>query len=441
MALPIPLVGSLVSQQSWQERVRQGAYKAPSGKRVTFDFESVSREITLRRPAFEFQGINDAYVQENGFGARSYPLACFFSGPNHDHDATAFEVALLEPGTGQLEHPFYGTFNVVCTGTITRRDDLKEAANQSVVEVTFTTTTGAVYPSKKVSAKNEIQAQLDLLALTCAASFAAKANISNTLARANLKATIRSFLRKTSSALSAVASKVSSVNAEFTDAQRLVNESIDVLIGQPLLLARQVTNLVTAPGRALLGLASRLEAYDALLSSIIGSAEASSTEVVPGIPGTSVSRAKLIARKTNDFHAADLFTASSLAGSATSALNNAYTTRPEAISAAVRVAASLDLITPWRDAKHDALEIIDDGASYQVMQSLSARVAGYLVDASFSLVPERAIVLDRPRTIIDLAAEIYGEVDSRLDFIINTNGLTGSEILELPRGRRIVYYV
>ena len=53
----------------------------------------------------------------------------------------------------------------------------------------------------------------------------------------------------------------------------------------------------------------------------------------------------------------------------------------------------------------------------------------------------RRVVLDRNRTIIDLAAELYGSVDDQLDFLINSNNLTGSEILELPRGREIVYYV
>ena len=32
-------------------------------------------------------------------------------------------------------------------------------------------------------------------------------------------------------------------------------------------------------------------------------------------------------------------------------------------------------------------------------------------------------------------------IDENLDFLINSNNLTGSEILELPRGREVVYYV
>jgi len=64
-----------------------------------------------------------------------------------------------------------------------------------------------------------------------------------------------------------------------------------------------------------------------------------------------------------------------------------------------------------------------------------------LVFISFSLKQERSLVLDRSRTIIDVVAELYGSVDDQLDFFINSNGLTGSEILELPKGKQVVFYV
>ncbi len=64
-----------------------------------------------------------------------------------------------------------------------------------------------------------------------------------------------------------------------------------------------------------------------------------------------------------------------------------------------------------------------------------------MIEISFSLKAERRITLDRARTIIDLSAELYGEIDGSLDALINNNALSGSEIFELPRGRTIVYYI
>jgi hypothetical protein len=49
-------------------------------------------------------------------------------------------------------------------------------------------------------------------------------------------------------------------------------------------------------------------------------------------------------------------------------------------------------------------------------------------------------VIDRARTIIDVAAELYGSVDDRLDYLISTNGFTGAQILELERGTSVAYY-
>ncbi len=97
----------------------------------------------------------------------------------------------------------------------------------------------------------------------------------------------------------------------------------------------------------------------------------------------------------------------------------------------------------WRESAYNRVpSLVDTGESYQGVQEAVTVAANYLIDISFTLLQERRRVLDRERTIIDLCAEIYGRVDDNtLNFLINTNQLTGDQILELPRGRVIVYYV
>src|SRR5690606_18902767 len=136
----VSAVGALLGlnrPQDWRDRIKEGAYTSPGGTRIIFDFEDVSRETEKWTTAFAFRGVRDEYVQDNGHGSRKYPLRCIFSGDDCDRLATAFEAALLETGIGRLEHPLYGTFDVVPFGTISRRDGLKDQANVSVVEVTF----------------------------------------------------------------------------------------------------------------------------------------------------------------------------------------------------------------------------------------------------------------------------------------------------------------
>ena len=434
-AIP-PGVSSLLgidSGESWQDRLREAAYTSPKGTRIKFEYVDVGMGFTLRGTAWEFPRVNDAYVQQKGFGPRRYPLRVFFSGRDHDLVATAFVAALCEDGIGQLEHPLYGTFKCVPFGDIDRRDDLTTAANQTVLEVTFWTTLRQVYPNSQGHPRSEIDAALGNFDVKAAQQFEERTSLASAVNRADLKATIRSLLRDISATIRIASDATASVKREFDDTMRLVNFGMDVLVGQPLLLARQLTNLITAPARAVAGIQSRLAAYAALADRIFGSAA--------GLPGSSptviaVRREKLV----NDFQVAHLMASSAVAGSVRSTIEHQFATKPEALAAAERVLEQFDALVAWHDAGLSDLSEIDTGESYQALLRAVALTAGFLIEVSFQLVPERRIVLDRPRTIIDLAAELYGSVDDRLDLLINSNDLTGSEILELPRGRVVKYY-
>lgn len=457
MAITNPALASAVDAGSWETRIKEAAYTSPSGKRIRFNFEDVGREVTKRTSAFEFPGVDEAYVQDNGFGSRRYPLRCIFVGPNHDIEATQFEGALLEHGVGLLEHPFYGPrseairgrraspFSVVPFGDITRRDDLRTAANQTIVEVTFWTTLRAIYPGAVKEPKNEILSALDSYNTASAEQFANSTNLANITNQATSKATIRKFLKDVSAALQSVSNTVGAVNKEFREAQSVVNEGLDVFVGQPLLLAQQISNLLTAPGRALSGISSRLQAYVNLANSIFGSEAARPADRLIG-QGALAFRTSQI---TNDFHIARHFAEGTLAGAILAVSEATFTTKPEALAAAESIVGVFDSLVSVRDEGYETLQTfgaisasaqVDTGDSYQALQQATALVVGFLIEISFSLVPERRLVLDRARSIVDVCAEVYGVVDEKLDFLINSNALTGDEILELPAGKTILYY-
>lgn len=417
---------------SWRDRLKEAAYTSPKGTRQTFQYADVSSEVDKRTAAFEFPGVDGAYVQDNGAGSRRYPLTCYFSGPDCDEQAKAFEALLLERGAGRLDHPLYGRQNVVPFGTITRRDDLVSAANQTILDVVFWSTVGAVYPSLGLSPKHQLSLAIGNAQAAKAAGFAKAMNLASQARKANAKLTVNQALRNVQGAMRSVANVTSSVDREFRDLQRQINFGIDVLIGTPLLLAQQILNLINAPARALAGIRDRLQGYADLLERMIGSSQSSAgdTSVLPA----------LRIRLSNDFHTADLFAAGALIGSLSSVIENTFTAKPQALEAAEAIIAQNDDLTAWQDERFGDIEQVDTGEGYQALQEATALAVGFLVEISFSLVPERAVILDRPRNIIELCAELYGSVDDRLDFLISTNKLTGSGIIEIPRGRRIVFY-
>lgn len=420
----------------WNDRVRQGAYTSPSGSRILFDVESVGRSTGKRTTAFEFGGVDGAYVQDNGFGARSYPLECIFHGDNHDVEATLFEFALLERGEGRLEHPFYGTFDVVPFGDIGRTNGLVRGANQTTISVTFMTSIGTLYPSGQVNAESDLYASLGTFTDAAALEYGSAVALANRGAEESAKTTFRQLLNRVQVALEDVARATPSVQREFNAALNAIDIGMNVLIATPASVARQSINAATIPARAQTTANVRLEAYRALAEGIYQSAQ--------GRPDEAFGNVKAYARRrvlvTNDFLAADVLAMGAMAGAISSAAGTKYIARPHAIAAAAAVLTQFDGLVAWRDNGNRFLELVDVGGAYQALQSAVATAAGYLVEMSFSLLPERRVVIDRPRAIVELCAELYGSADEKLDFLISTNELTGSEILEVPAGREITYY-
>ena len=410
---------------AWTDRLKEAAYTSPSGQRYTFEYENVSRSRDKKTTNFEFPDADGTFVQESGSTGRSYPIRCIFWGADCDLEANVFEDALFEAGTGKLEHPIYGTVNVVPTGTVTRRDDLKTAANQAIVEATFMSTIGLVYPSAQIDPASEVAASVEAFNQAMAAEFEENIDLDSEVARASFKNKFNLVIAQVEAGLQNVADTTDAIAKEFEDIKDSINRSIDVLVGQPLTLALQTQQLIQTPARANALIVDKLDAYQNLANLIIFNTDGSVR----------------LSSDTQDFYTGDLFTSTYVTGSVTSAVNNTFETCAAAIGAAVFILEQFETVNNWKDENLTELELIDTGAAYQKLQESVALVAGYLVEISFNLKQERRITLDRARTIVDLCAELYGEIDEQLDFFIESNDLSGSEILELPQGREVVYYV
>lgn len=410
---------------SWTDRLKEAAYTSPSGERYTFEFENVSNSRRKKTTNFNFPDADGTFVQESGSTGRSYPLQCIFWGADYDQEADAFDAALFEAGTGKLEHPIYGTIDVVPTGNITRRDDLKTAGNQAIIEVTFMSTIGLIYPSAQNDPASEVIAAVDSFNASQAAAFEENINLDSAIKEATFENTYNSFLDEVEGGLSGIADTVAEVQSEFNAINDSITRGIDVLIGQPLTLAFQTALLIQAPARAFSLISAKLDAYKNLATSIISDNDGNTS----------------LSSDTIDFYTKDLYAAAYVTGAVLSTVNNQFETRAGAIEAAAVVLDQFDEVSAWKDANLTALEAIDTGAAYQQLQDAVALTAGYLVEISFNLKQERRIILDRARTIVDLTAELYGSIDDNLDFLIDSNDFSGSEILELPKGKEVVYYV
>ena len=402
----------------WTTRLREAAYTSPSGTRLTFAYDDVGRSVTAKGSVFEFIDADGSYVQDLGRSGRRYPMRIFIAGADYDLVAQQWDTALNERGQGTLEHPMYGPVLVVPFGEIRRRDDLVSAAGQAVFEFDFLETNSLIYPAPVADVQGVISEQLQAADDAQAAQFGSAflEGVATTLA--DLRSRYNRALGTVSATLAPVVATVETAQRAFDQIQSSINRGIDVLIGQPLTLAYQTLQLIKTPARIAGQVTARLDAYQSLAQSFTSR--------------TPVNRTAL--------YNEDLFAQATTTAMAQAAVNTAFTRRPDAVLAAEQVLAQMDQLAQWRDEAFEVLGEVDDGAAWQATQELLATVAGALVDQSFDLAAKRAIVLTRPRTIIDVCFEVYGSVDDMLDQFLLDNDFSGDELIEIPRGREVVFY-
>lgn len=411
---------------AWPDRLVEAAYTSPSGQRIVWLYENVSRAFEKLTTAYEFPNVAGSFVQDLGRSGHRFPLRVIFSGGNYDLQADIFDAMLEEQGVGTLEHPLYGTFRVVPFGTITRRDDLKTAGNQAIFDLTFFETNEIVFPVAGVSAATATASAV--------AAFEAAGPIELALfVELELPEEDAAFKSRFKAALNATRDGIRSVSRQAAEVQRRVDRvynstinAIDTGIGTPLTLATQAVIMTQLPARAFALITDKFKAYGNLLTALVN----------PENVGTP----SLDSQPQNQFRNDDLYASNYLVAMVSSALETQFELKGDALAAADSLLTFEEQWIVWRDANLEALNVIDPGEMYQQAHEAVSFAAGFLVEISFSLKQERSLVLDRPRTPIDLEAHLYGTVDVNLDLLILSNDLAGLDILEVPAGRSVVYY-
>jgi len=444
--------GTTEVEPGWSTRLKKASYKSPSGEEIEYEYENVSVNGRNKTSAFEFADADGTYVQHKGTSSRVFPLRMFFSGNNCDLLADIFEAMIRERGVGKLEHPRYGVIDVVPFGRWRRTDNLVNNANQVIFDVTWFKTIGIIYPTTEGDPQSATLAAIEAFDLASAEQFAGQVDIDSASELAAFKDKYDALVKKASNVLRVISEKQQKISNQFDDVVDSINAGIDVLVADPLTLAFQTKILLGAPGRALSLIKDRLEAYKNLAGDIFSGPDAIATPVFdgPGSPGNPGFGPGNDSQSPNAFHLNNLFVTGAVTGQIISVVFNEFENSTDAIEAADEVLDLWDQTTEWQDTNYESigdttfstLGNTDTGEGYQQLQKAVAIITGFLIDVSFTLKQERVYKLDRARTIIDVAAELYQDVgDATLDAIIENNSLTGDEIIELPKGKEIVYYV
>lgn len=437
---------------SWQDRLKPAAFTSPSGVRSEFLYENVRVNVNKRDSLREPADFNGAFVQNFGIGATSYPLRCIFWGDDHDLEANVFLNSLVEAGTGILEHPLYGRVeNIVGFGPVALRDDLKTAANQSIFEVNFVQSSAFQFPGSAMSVEDEIGSAIGSFESAQGEAFASAIKIEQAREKISMIDSIKAKVADVQRSMSKIAATVDDAQNEFNDSVNFINNNINTLVGTPLALAGQVIDLIKSPARAAAQISATLSAYGNLLTAVTADANGLFSPSVGNSVNNQFFNSELFSRVAFS----SMLIAANTAASSTREISGQsladfisiespeqrpFTTQSDIIETVEFLGAQFESQNNWNEANRASLNLLDTGESYSYLESAWSRTAGFLIQLSFSARQERILVLGEPRNFVDLCAELYGVLDAAFDFFILTNDLTGDEIYELPRGRRIRYY-
>ena len=478
--------------------IQDARYTSPNGNEATFEWEQGKRKTELKTGVFTFPGRDGAHVQHQGAGARTFPLVCIFSGDDCMERADAFEAMLIETGVGELQHPTYGTVKVVPTGDIEREDDPVNKYGESTVTITFTET----IVDEESGELTEVAAQdiangLDSFTEAAVNDFANGIITDDITTQADIVSALGKTTQSVIDNLQPIAMADKKKYADWLAAANELKDNIkklypkgivakiDDIYNKAALIAQLELYLMKLPSTLAVSLSEKIKNYANLTANLINqfkndpfgidkikAAYATACLAITGAcasiaSGAALSTAESAAKsgtssaagaassggsKSNPKSGAAATGAGKTSGAETSNTANAASSaavnkgagtasREEAVSVASQVSTFLETVTEFQDEKI-ALDAFVDAmpASHIALTELVYASVQLILNASFALPMQRTITLDRDRQVVELCAELYGTTDCLDDFIIENN-FNIDEIVLLPMGKKVSYYV
>lgn len=429
-------------------------YTSPSGKEFTFVYENVSKETDLKTATFTFPEKDGAYIQSLGRGGRRFPLTCIFTGENCMKKADEFEAALEERGIGSLRHPVYGTRAVVPTGTIKREDGLVTDVNTSVVTITFSeTNTDKEVLQSVTESSSEISAAAEVFVDNAIDEFVASVSLDSApevlQVETLCKDSAKIICDNIDSYSDMVATKKNFNLNDFTNgaykAMRKIVNNATAPINDIRGYAATVLKLMRLPATIVSAPAEIITAYSNMVRDIVkkfkndpfGDKKVKNQYAVMKLS----LQGAICAICEGTTFACGQSSSSAGGSSGSDGTQDGFTSREDAVNAAEKVEEIFEAVKSKLDEEVGKDVLVETSESYSALLEVYQKTVALVLNTAFSLRKRRVIVLDRDRQLIELLAELYGDVDSHIDEFIIDNNLMMEDLKILPMGKEVAYYV
>lgn len=407
---------------SWIEKIQTDLIiTTGDGQQFSPQWLNASKAVEYNVAEFDFANVEGTLVKRGTVRGSKYNLEIHFQGENHLDDALAFEISAADPRAWTVSHPFYGEIIVQPASLIF--DNSKY--NVTTITGTVTETITEDNPRTTVVPADKIAADKAALDETFAAGFAAGEPPDT--------ADINSLTANNTAAYTEGAKAVSNTPQaeEYFNLFNTANAAVLNATAEPLLAIRATQAALNYPAQFEDSVTNRLNVFTTQLDSLHA-----------GVPLIDTASGKRIYENN-----AGALVSSMAVAAATPQAGN-YNNRTSVLAVINIIINYYNIYITDVDSLQSANggspgSYIPGAANMQAISNLIKYTVSVLFDIALNARQERTVILENDSNAILLAHRFYGlkADDSTINELITTNNIGINELLQVRKGRTIVYYV
>jgi hypothetical protein len=403
---------------SWQDNIEQIVFTIITGdkKEYTPKWKNAVKTQEYNTALYEFVNVSGTLVLRQKPKGRKFDLEFYFDGEKSVEMGERFEKSARDSRDWTVKHPFFGNF--LCQPLSLTQDN--SVFNVSKFTVPVVETISKAYPQQTIVLSDKITTSV------------AKANTSQAKILENSDKINKVEVKENVSYFDKVYSKIIGTDSELKEFKQKVSSAIieiESATATALTITRTIQALINYPATIIQTVKARFDALNESLEGILDSFDGSNNDKIKiEIMGGTIIGAMLTASSTN--------------------IENEYYKRDDIlfqqsllIDAYNRYLAFLDGLQTAR-ADNNQSYIPNYTGIKDINEAFSLTIAN-LFNIIYTAKQEREYTLDKDSNIILLTHKLYGldTEDKNIYLFKKTNNIGLDEIINIRKGRKVLYYV
>ena len=407
---------------SWTEKLKNGLEITTGDGKKWFPLYKLNPKSTdFNVSEFEFPNIAGTLVKRSLVKGTRFKLEFYFQGEDHLDQSQAFEQSAKDKRPFVILHPFFGKMTVQPTALE------YDPTGLNITKITgdFVETISDEYPRILEDPKNKIAFDFENTQTAVIDSFVA--NVQPT----SSDAVIIKNNNDNIYSLGAESVKSGDQANEYFQVYKKANSAVTKLAADTSTAANLIISLYVSPSLFVDGVRNRLNLLFSQLDSISTDIEnlttfnektifeMSGAAIISSMINTTINPDETDFQNSNEVFE----TISMVLNSWDSYLNNLQSLQTETND-------EINSYIPDFDSMNELIGLVNYGTANLLNIALNAK-------------SERSIILDCDSNAILLAHRFYGldEGDAILNRFINENQLSKNELIEIKKGKKIIYYI